>query len=234
MYNKITDKDLEYLRTIVPAEDFFCGDEISKDFAKDELGTVAHMPDVLMYVKSAEEVSKIMKYANEHLIPVVARGSGTGLVGACVPLEGGIIINTTKMNNILELDENNLTLTVEPGVLLMEIYDYVEPKGFFYAPDPGEKSATIGGNISTNAGGMRAVKWGVTRDWVRAIEVVLPTGEIEHFGRKVVKDSTGYSLKNLICFFQEKSLNLKHQLGSPTVPGQLILALSSNLSKSCN
>ena len=197
-YNKINQKDIEYLKTIVPAEDFLCGDEISPDYAKDELGTVAHMPDVMMYVHSAEEVSKIMKYANERRIPVVARGSGTGLVGACVSLEGGIVINTTKMNHILELDENNLTLTVEPGVLLMEIYEYVEPKGFFYAPDPGEKSATIGGNISTNAGGMRAVKWGVTRDWVRAIEVVLPTGEIEQFGRKVVKDSTGYSLKNLI------------------------------------
>ncbi len=198
MYNKITNKDIEYLKTIVPSEDFLCGDEISADYGKDELGTVTHMPDVMMYVTKAEEVSKILKYANEHLIPVVARGSGTGLVGACVPLEGGIVVNTTKMNHILELDTNNLTLTVEPGVLLMEIYEYVEPKGFFYAPDPGEKSATIGGNISTNAGGMRAVKWGVTRDWVRAIEVVLPTGEIETFGRKVVKDSTGYSLKNLI------------------------------------
>ena len=102
------------------------------------------------------------------------------------------------MNHILELDEDNLTLTVEPGVLLMDIYEYVEPKGYFYAPDPGEKSATIGGNIATNAGGMRAVKYGVTRDWVRALEVVLPNGDIEMFGRKVVKDSTGYSLKHLI------------------------------------
>lgn len=198
MYNKITEKDIEYLKTIVNEEDFFEGASISSDFSHDELGTVKHMPDVLMYVHTAEEVSKILKYANENLIPVVARGSGTGLVGACVPLEGGIVINTTKMNHILELDENNLTLTVEPGVLLMEIYDYVESRGFFYAPDPGEKSATIGGNISTNAGGMRAVKYGVTRDWVRALEVVLPTGEIETFGRKVVKDSTGYSLKNLM------------------------------------
>lgn len=197
-YNKITNQDIAYLKTIVDQQDFLEGDAISEDFGKDELGTVSGKPDVMMYVKSAEEVSKIMKYANEHLIPVVVRGSGTGLVGACVPLFGGIIINTSKMNHILELDESNLTLTVEPGVLLMEIYDYVETKGYFYAPDPGEKSATIGGNIATNAGGMRAVKYGVTRDWVRALEVVLPNGDIEWFGRKVVKDSTGYPLKQLM------------------------------------
>lgn len=197
-YNKITNQDIAYLKTIVDQQDFLEGDAISEDFGKDELGTVSGKPDVMMYVKSAEEVSKIMKYANEHLIPVVVRGSGTGLVGACVPLFGGIIINTSKMNHILELDESNLTLTVEPGVLLMEIYDYVEPKGYFYAPDPGEKSATIGGNIATNAGGMRAVKYGVTRDWVRALEVVLPNGDIEWLGRKVVKDSTGYPLKQLM------------------------------------
>lgn len=151
-----------------------------------------------MFVTNAKQISEIMKYANINKIPVVVRGSGTGLVGGCVPLEGGIVICTSKMNKILELDENNLTLTVEPGVLLFEIYQYVESKGYFYAPDPGEKTATIGGNISTNAGGMRAVKYGTTRDWIVGLEVVLPNGEITQFGRKVVKDSTGFSLKNLI------------------------------------
>jgi len=139
-----------------------------------------------------------MRYCNENKIPVTVRGSGTGLVGGCVPLEGGIVLETTLMDQILELDEENLVLTVEPGVLLMDIASYIEPKGYFYAPDPGEKSATIGGNIATNAGGMRAVKYGVTRDWVLALEVVLPNGEITQFGRKVVKDTTGFSLKNLI------------------------------------
>ena len=198
MYKKIDKKDIAYLNSIFEKGYAFFGDEIGHDYGKDELGTVYHMPDALVYARSASDVSKVMKYANENVIPVVVRGSGTGLVGACVPLEGGIMIDTTKMNHILELDENNLTLTVEPGVLLMDIYSYVEPRGYFYAPDPGEKTATIGGNISTNAGGMRAVKYGTTRDWVMGLEVVLPTGEIEYFGRKVVKDSTGYSLKNLI------------------------------------
>lgn len=198
MYKKIDQKDIQYIKSIFEEGYALFGNEISQDYGRDELGTVSHMPDALVYVRNTQEVSKVMKYANENLIPVVVRGSGTGLVGACVPLNGGIMIDTTKMNHILELDEENLTLTVEPGVLLMEIYDYVEPKGYFYAPDPGEKTATIGGNISTNAGGMRAVKYGTTRDWVLGLEVVLPDGSIEQFGRKVVKDSTGYSLKNLI------------------------------------
>ena len=198
LYKKITEKDIAYLSTIVEEKYFFCGDNIPEDYSKDELGTLVSKPDVLIFVHSALEISKIMKYANEEKIPVVVRGSGTGLVGGCVPMAGGIVICTSKMNKILELDENNLTLTVEPGVLLFEIYQYVESRGYFYAPDPGEKTATIGGNISTNAGGMRAVKYGTTRDWVVGLEVVLPNGEITQFGRKVVKDSTGFSLKNLI------------------------------------
>ena len=198
LYKKITEKDIAYLSTIVEEKYFFCGDNIPEDYSKDELGTLVSKPDVLIFVQSALEISKIMKYANEEKIPVVVRGSGTGLVGGCVPMAGGIVICTSKMNKILELDENNLTLTVEPGVLLFEIYQYVESRGYFYAPDPGEKTATIGGNISTNAGGMRAVKYGTTRDWVVGLEVVLPNGEITQFGRKVVKDSTGFSLKNLI------------------------------------
>ena len=108
------------------------------------------------------------------------------------------MIDTALMNQILELDEENLTLTVEPGVLLMELSAYVEEHDLFYPPDPGEKSATIGGNISTNAGGMRAVKYGVTRDYVRGLEVVLPNGEITEFGGKVVKNSSGYDLKDLM------------------------------------
>lgn len=151
-----------------------------------------------MEVKSTQEVSQIMKYAYENNIPVTPRGQGTGLVGGSVALYGGIMMNLSKMNNILELDEENLTLTVEPGVLLMEISKYVEAHDLFYPPDPGEKSATIAGNINTNAGGMRAVKYGVTRDYVRGLEVVLPNGEIMDVGGKIVKNSSGYSLKDLI------------------------------------
>ena len=176
----------------------FFGENIIEEYSHDELGGTYSRPDAVVKAISAEEISAICKYAYEHDIPITARGSGTGLVGACVPVCNGIIIDTTLMNHFLELDEENLTLTVEPGVLLMEIGKYVEEHDLFYPPDPGEKTATIGGNISTNAGGMRAVKYGVTRDYVRELEVVLPDGRIVTFGGKIVKNSSGYDLKDLI------------------------------------
>lgn len=198
-YKKIDEKDIEFLVSVLGEDRVYTGENISEDFSHDELGGVSKMPEVMVEVLNTEEVSKIMTYAYENNIPVVARGSGTGLVGASVPLYGGIMINLTKMNRILELDEENLTLTLEPGVLLMEIGKFVEEHDLFYPPDPGEKSATIGGNINTNAGGMRAVKYGVTRDYVRGLTVVLPTGKVIELGGKVVKNSSGYSIKDLIC-----------------------------------
>ncbi|MDO5111396.1 MAG: FAD-binding oxidoreductase [Clostridia bacterium] len=198
MYNKLKQEDIAYLTNLVGAARMRTGDAISEDYSHDEMGGVSRMPDALIRVMTTEEVSAILRYANERRIPVVVRGSGTGLVGAGVPIEGGIMLETTGMNQILELDENNLTVTVQPGVLLMELSAFAEAHGLLYPPDPGEKSATIGGNISTNAGGMRAVKYGVTRDYVRALTAVLPTGEIMHCGGKVVKNSTGYSVKDLL------------------------------------
>lgn len=198
-YKILDEKDIKFLADLLGEDRIYTGVNINEDFSHDELGGISNMPEVLVEVLSTEEVSKIMTYAHENSIPVVARGSGTGLVGASVPIKGGIMINLTKMNKILELDEENLTLTLEPGVLLMEISKYVEEHDLFYPPDPGEKSATIGGNISTNAGGMRAVKYGVTRDYVRGLTVVLPTGKVIEVGGKVVKNSSGYSIKDLIC-----------------------------------
>ncbi|MFA5543451.1 MAG: FAD-binding oxidoreductase [Bacilli bacterium] len=198
MYKKVDKLDIDYFKSIFGEDRVLVGDDINEDYFHDEIPTIKGIPDVVIKVTSTSSISKVMKYANEHLIPVVVRGSGTGLVGACVATSGGILLDTTSMNKILNLDENNLVLEVEPGVLLMDIYEYVEPKGLFYAPDPGEKTATIGGNVSTNAGGMRAIKYGVTRDWVVAMEVVLPNGEITRFGRVVAKNSTGYSLKDLV------------------------------------
>ena len=197
MYKTMNQKDFDYLKSIV-GKRLTLFDNIEDDYAHDELGTVQKKPDVHIFVKDKYEISKIMTYAYQENICVTVRGAGTGLVGASVAIFGGIMLDTSKMNKIIELDKTNLTLTVEPGVLLLDIYQKVEPEGLFYAPDPGEKTATIGGNISTNAGGMRAIKYGVTRDWVRGLEVVLPNGKIERFGRKVVKNSTGYGLKDLI------------------------------------
>ncbi len=198
-YNKVLEKNIEEIKALINDNDrIFYGENINEDYSHDELGFVRKFPEIVVKVSTTEEVSNIMKYAYENNIPVTARGSGTGLVGACVPLNGGIIIDLSGMNNILELDEENLTLTVEPGVLLMEIGKFVQEHDLFYPPDPGEKTATIGGNISTNAGGMRAVKYGVTRDYVRGLEIVTPKGEIINLGGKVVKNSSGYSIKDLI------------------------------------
>jgi glycolate oxidase len=199
VYKKIDGKDLKFLTDLLGSHRVFSGNNISEDYCHDELNTIRAFPEVLVEILTANEVSEIMRYANNNDIPVVARGSGTGLVGSSVPLHGGIMLNMTKMNKILELDDENLTLTVEPGVLLMEIAKFVEDYELFYPPDPGEISATIGGNINTNAGGMRAVKYGVTRDYVMGLELVLPSGTIINVGGKVVKNSSGYSILDLIC-----------------------------------
>ena len=215
MYNKLTVDDIKKLTAIVGQDNIFVGEDISPDYAHDELGTVENMPEVLVRVSKTEEVSEIMKLAWEKVIPVTVRGSGTGLVGAAVPVYGGILLETTKMNKIIELDSDNLTVTVQPGVLLMELAAFVEENDFMYPPDPGEKSATIGGNISTNAGGMRAVKYGITRDYVRALTVVMPNGEIVKLGANVAKNSSGFSLKDLVvgsegtlCIITEAVLEL--------------------------
>ena len=173
-------------------------ENINEEYSHDELGNAHSAPDIVVKALTTEEVSSIARYAYENEIPLTVRGSGTGLVGACVPVCGGIVLDVSQMNKILELDEENLTITVEPGVLLMELAQFVTEHDLFYPPDPGEKTATIGGNISTNAGGMRAVKYGVTRDYVRHLEVVLPDGRIVNFGGKIVKNSSGYALKDLM------------------------------------
>jgi glycolate oxidase len=198
-YKSFDAQDLDFICKVVgdPARVLY-GDMLAEEYSHDELGGANSAPDVVVQITSAHEASAIMAYANQNRIPVTPRGAGTGLVGASVAMAHGIMLDTTLMNHILEIDEDNLTVTVEPGVLLMELAATVEQRGLFYPPDPGEKSATIGGNISTNAGGMRAVKYGVTRDYVRALEVVLPDGKIVEFGGKVAKSSSGYALKDLM------------------------------------
>ena len=180
------------------ASEVITGNAIHEDYFHDELAGKRYPPEAVVRPRSTAEVSAVLKYANDHNIPVTPRGQGTGLVGGSVSLYGGIMLDMTAMNKILEIDRENLTMTVEPGVLLMEIPPAIQGYGLFYPPDPGEKSASIGGNISTNAGGMRAVKYGVTRDYVRALEVVLADGRIMELGGKVAKNSSGYNLLQLI------------------------------------
>jgi len=198
-YSPVTESDLMALGEILndPVR-LKSGGEISEDYSHDELGGTYSMPDAVVQPLTTQEVSAVLKYACTHSIPVTTRGSGTGLVGAAVPIHHGIILDMSLMNRILELDEENLTVTVEPGVLLMDLAAWTTERGFLYPPDPGEKSATIGGNIATNAGGMRAVKYGVTRDFVRGLEAVLADGTVVNLGGKIVKNSSGYALKDLL------------------------------------
>lgn len=197
-YNKISLSLIEAFEKIVPGKVHY-GEDINKDFFHDEMPIYGEgRPEVVIDATSTEDISKIMTLCYENQIPVTPRGAGTGLTGAAVAFHGGVILNMTKMNKMLGYDYENFVVRVEPGVLLNTLAEDALKQGLLYPPDPGEKFATIGGNVSTNAGGMRAVKYGSTRDYVRAMTVVLPTGEIVKLGATVSKTSTGYSLLNLM------------------------------------
>ncbi len=197
-YNQVTPEILEQFKAIVPGK-VYTGSEINSDYFHDEMAIYGKgEPDVVIEATNTEDIAAIMKICNENVIKVVPRGAGTGLVGASVAIEGGVMLDMSKMNKILEYDLENFVVRVEPGVLLNDLAEDAQKKGLLYPPDPGEKFATLGGNVSTNAGGMRAVKYGCTRDYVRAMTVVLPTGEIIKLGAPVSKTSTGYSLLNLM------------------------------------
>ncbi len=191
------EKLLKKLKEIIPDKKRVVAHDIPEKYLSDTLGRLKGEAAALVFPQSTEEVSKILKYAHKHDIPVTPRGAGTNLVGSTVPVDGGIILDFSHMDKILELDENTMTITVQPGLLLQDLQKYVEERGLFYPPDPGEKASSIGGNISTNAGGMRAVKYGVTRDYVRGLEVVTADGSVLTAGGKNVKDASGLSLKNL-------------------------------------
>lgn len=191
------EKLLKKLKEIIPDKKRIIAHDIPEKYLSDTLGRLKGEAAALVFPQSTEEVSKILKYAHKHDIPVTPRGAGTNLVGSTVPVDGGIILDFSHMDKVLELDENTMTITVQPGLLLQDLQKYVEERGLFYPPDPGEKASSIGGNISTNAGGMRAVKYGVTRDYVRGLEVVTADGSVLIAGGKNVKDASGLSLKNL-------------------------------------
>ncbi len=199
-YKSIDQSDIDFFISICSKDRVLIGEEISKDFSHDEMTPeeLRKLPEVMIKAMSTEEVSRIMKYCYDQSIPVTPRGQGTGLCGGCVPLFSGVLLNLSGMNRILDLDQTNLMMTVEPGALIMDVRGFADKQGLFYAPMPGEQSASIGGNISTNAGGMTALKYGVTREWIQGLEVVLPNGEIINAGGALMKDSSGYSLKDII------------------------------------
>jgi glycolate oxidase len=158
-----------------------------------------HLPDVAVYPTSTEQVVLVMEVARNEGLPIVARGSGTGLSGGSVPVTGGMVLCLNRMNKIIEIDEENLTATAEAGVITLDLFNAVAEKGLFYPPDPGsQKISTLGGNVMENAGGLRGLKYGVTRDYVMGLKCVLPDGSVIETGGKSVKDVAGYSFKDLL------------------------------------
>lgn len=216
-YNKVTEELIEQFRQIVPGK-VYTADDINEDYSHDEMPIYGEgYPDVLIEATNTEDIAKIVKICYENNIVVVPRGAGTGLVGAAVAIHGGVMLDMTKMNKILEYDEENFVVRVEPGVLLNDLAEDALKRGLLYPPDPGEKFATLGGNVATNAGGMRAVKYGATRDYVKAMTVVLPTGDVVRLGAKVSKTSTGYSLLNLMIG-SEGTLGIMTELTLKLIP----------------
>lgn len=167
-------------------------------YSYDATANFQAMPDLVLSPANTEEIQGIVNICSEHRIPIISRGSGTNLAAGTVPNAGGIILLFNRMNHVLDFDEENLTLTVQPGVITQHINELVEPKGLFYPPDPSSmKISTIGGNVSENSGGLRGLKYGVTRDYVKGLTVVLPNGEILKTGGKLTKDVAGYDLTSL-------------------------------------
>ncbi|GAH89465.1 unnamed protein product, partial [marine sediment metagenome] len=197
-YGKVTDNLVALLTEVLGARNVLTGDE-RENYARDETAKLKPvLPEVVVKPEDTGSVAKILKLASERNIPVTPRGGGTGLSGGAVPIYGGIVLSLERMNRILEIDEDNFVATVEPGVILSDLYQAVGEHGLYYPLYPGEMSATIGGNVATNAGGMRAVKYGVTRHFVLGLEAVLANGETIQTGGKFVKCPTGYDLTQLI------------------------------------
>ena len=177
----------------------FVDEESLNNYAHDETENLHFLPDIVIKPRTAQEISQIMIICNEHKIPVTPRGAGTGLSGGALPHLGGVLLSMERMNSILEIDERNLQVTTEPGVITEVLQNAVKEKGLFYPPDPSSRgSCFIGGNIAENSGGPKAVKYGVVKDYVLNLEIVLPTGEIMWTGANVLKNSTGYNLTQLI------------------------------------
>jgi glycolate oxidase len=187
------------LKKIVGAEYVFTDEASMNDYGHDETENLLFLPDVVIKPRTTEEISAVMKWCNENKIPVTPRGAGTGLSGGALPHLGGVLISMERMNTIIHIDERNLQVITEPGVITEILQDAVKEKGLFYPPDPSSRgSCFIGGNIAENSGGPKAVKYGVVKDYVINLQLVLPTGEIIWTGANVLKNSTGYNLTQLV------------------------------------
>lgn len=198
-FTKIIPAHITAFEEIVGKEFVLYDKNSLSDYSQDETEDLQFLPEVVVKPNSAEQISGLLKICNKELIPLTPRGAGTGLSGGALPVFGGVILSTERLNKIIEIDERNLQATVEPGVITQVFQEAVIEKGLFYPPDPSSRgSCFLGGNLAESAGGPRAVKYGVTKEYVLNIQVVLPTGEIIWTGANVLKNSTGYNLTQLI------------------------------------
>jgi len=198
-FKKVTPAIIESLKEIIGKEYVFTDHESLRHYGHDETEDLNFPPQVVIKPRTVEEISRVLQLCNQELIPLTPRGAGTGLSGGALPVHGGIVLSMERFNNILNIDERNLQATVEPGVINQVFQETVMEKGLFYPPDPASKgSCFLGGNVAERAGGPNAVKYGVTKDYVLNLEVVLPTGEIIWTGANVLKNSTGYNITQLM------------------------------------
>ncbi len=196
---KIAEDLIKAFKTIAGTEHVTTAAEVLLKYSHDETEHLNYLPDVVIKPRTATEIRAILKICNENKIPVTPRGAGTGLSGGALPHLGGVLISMERMNSIIAIDEKNLQVITEPGVITEVLQNTVNEKGLFYPPDPSSRgSCYIGGNVAANSGGPKAVKYGVVKDYVLNLEVVLPTGEIVWTGANVLKNSTGYNLTQLI------------------------------------
>jgi glycolate oxidase len=199
-FAEVTANIISQFEIIVGKQNVIVDEENRFIYSQDKTEDYSFLPDVVLKPGSTEEISAIMKICNQHHVPVTPRGAGTGLSGGALPIQKGVVISMERFNKILNIDELNLQATVEPGVITEVFQNAVKAKGLFYPPDPASRgSCFIGGNVSENSGGPKAVKYGVTRDYVLNLEVVLPNGEVIWTGANVLKNSTGYNLTQLMC-----------------------------------
>lgn len=204
-------------------------------YGHDETERLQYTPDVVVKPATTNEISKILSYCNENKIPVTPRGAGTGLSGGAIPQNGGVVLSTERLSKIIDIDERNLQVTTEPGVITEVLQNAVKEKGLFYPPDPSSRgSCFIGGNIAENSGGPKAVKYGVVKDYVLNLEMVLPNGEIIWTGANVLKNSTGYNLTQLVVG-SEGTLGIVTKIVLKLIPfpkyDLLMLAPFNNLEK---
>lgn len=198
-YTPFTNQHLSELITLTGSEVFFSDSETLQDYSHDYTEDLKFLPEVVAKPRTVGHISAILSYCNQHLIPVTPRAAGTGLSGGALPVCGGVLLSVEKLNKIIEIDTANLQATVEPGVINQVFRDAVEAVGLFYPPDPASRgSCMLGGNVAENAGGPKAVKYGVTKDYVLNLQVVLADGEVIWTGANVLKNSTGYNLTQLM------------------------------------